>query len=342
MMKKRRYTSIELFAGAGGLALGLEQAGLRHVALNEFDKDACATLRYNRPKWNVIEGDIHNIDFSPYKGVDVVTGGFPCQAFSYVGKRLGFKDARGTLFYEFARCVKETNPLICVGENVRGLINHDNGRTLAGMISVLDEIGYNVVPVQFLSAIYYKVPQKRERMILVGIRKDISTEFHYPTPSKRIYTLRDALKKGALYDCDVPKSEGQEYSERKKYYLSFVPAGGYWKDLPTEELKKEYLKGSYYLGGGRTGMARRISWDEPCLTLTCNPSQNQTERCHPEETRPFTIREYARIQTFPDNWVFCGNMASQYKQIGNAVPVNLAKAVGKSVVKFLDDYYSNV
>ena len=342
-MGKRKYTSIELFAGAGGLALGLELAGLNHIALNEFDHDACDTLRKNRPKWNVIEGDIHGVDFSKYKGkVDVITGGFPCQAFSYVGKRLGFNDARGTLFFEFARCVKETQPLICVGENVRGLMTHDGGKTLAGMVSVLDELGYRVLPVQFLSAIQYQVPQKRERMILVGIRKDISTSFEYPKPSNEIFTLRDALKKGRLYDCDVPLSEGQEYSERKKYFLNMIPQGGYWKDLPTEELKKEYLKGSYELGGGKTGMARRISWDEPCLTLTCSPSHNQTERCHPEETRPFTVREYARIQTFPDSWEFCGSMGHKYKQIGNAVPVNLAKAIGKSIVKFLDDYYKSL
>lgn len=340
-MKHREYTSIELFAGAGGLALGLEKAGLHHIALNEFDKYACQTLRANRPNWNVLEGDIHSIDFTPYKGVDVVSGGYPCQAFSYAGKKLGFEDARGTLFFEFARCVKETQPLICIGENVRGLMTHDKGRTLAGMISVLDELGYNVMPVQYLAAVHFNVPQKRERMILVGIRKDITTKFEYPRPNDKIYTLRDALKKGPLFDCDVPQSEGQEYSAKKKKFLSLVPPGGYWKDLPTEELKKEYLKGSYYLGGGKTGMARRISWNEPCLTLTCSPSQNQTERCHPDETRPFTVREYARIQTFPDDWTFCGPMANKYKQIGNAVPVNLAKAVGDAIVKFLDDYYKS-
>ena len=107
------------------------------------------------------------------------------------------------------------------------------------------------------------------------------------------------------------------------------------------EIQKEYMKGSYYLGGGKTGMARRISWDEPCLTLTCSPAQKQTERCHPNETRPFTVREYARIQTFPDNWEFTGSTTNQYKQIGNAVPVNLAKEVGYSIVDFLNRYYQN-
>lgn len=155
------YSVLELFAGAGGLAIGIEKAGLNCVALNEIDKWACATLRKNRPNWNVFEGDVKEFDFSEYKDkVDVVTGGFPCQAFSYAGKKLGLSDARGTLFYEFARVVKEVNPPICIGENVKGLLSHEKGKTLEGMISILDEIGYNVVPVQVLKAINYNVPQK--------------------------------------------------------------------------------------------------------------------------------------------------------------------------------------
>lgn len=341
VIPKNNYTSIELFAGAGGLALGLEEAGLHHVMLNEFDHTACDTLRNNRPNWNVIEGDIHTIDFSQYQGkVDVVTGGFPCQAFSYAGKKLGFEDARGTLFFEWARAVKEIQPKICIGENVRGLLSHENGKTIKGMIDVLTELGYKVLTPQVLKAIYYKVPQKRERMILVGIRKDISTEFYYPKPSRHIFTTKDALKKGSLYDCDVPESEGEKYPEKKRKVLDLVPPGGYWRDLPVD-IQKEYMKGSFYLGGGKTGMARRISWDEPCLTLTCAPAQKQTERCHPDETRPFTVREYARIQTFPDSWKFAGSMTQQYKQIGNAVPVNLAKEIGYSIVDFLNRYYQS-
>ena len=120
------YSVIELFAGAGGLAVGMEKAGLKCVTLNEIDKWACQTLRKNRPQWKVLEGDIKTFDFSEYHNkVDVVTGGFPCQAFSYAGKKLGLNDARGTLFYEFARVVKEVNPPICIGENVRGLLSHE-------------------------------------------------------------------------------------------------------------------------------------------------------------------------------------------------------------------------
>lgn len=334
------YTVIELFAGAGGLAVGMEKAGLKCLALNEIDKWACQTLRNNRPHWNVLEGDIKTYDFSQYHNkADVVTGGFPCQAFSYAGKKLGLADARGTLFYEFARVVQEVNPPICIGENVRGLLNHDGGKTLQGMISILDEIGYNVVPVQVLRAINYKVPQKRERLILVGVRKDIDLNYEYPKPYKRIYTLADALKKGDLFDCDVPDSNGATYPQSKVAVLDLVPPKGYWRDLPLN-IQKEFMGGSFHLGGGKTGIARRIGWDEPCLTLTCSPAQKQTERCHPDETRPFTVREYARIQTFPDDWAFAGSSAQQYKQIGNAVPVNLGREVGYSVVKFLNAYYN--
>lgn len=336
----RQYTVLELFAGAGGLAIGLEKANLKCVALNELDKWACQTLRKNRPEWNVLEGDIKTWDFTKYKNkVDVVTGGFPCQAFSYAGKKLGLADARGTLFYEFARVLQEVNPLMCIGENVRGLLSHDKGKTLQGMISILDEIGYKVAPIQVLKAINYKVPQKRERLIVVGVRKDIDISFEYPKPLKKIYTLKDALKRGELFDTDVPVSPGAKYPKYKKEVLDLVPPKGYWRDLPLA-VQKEFMGASYYLGGGKTGIARRIGWDEPCLTLTCSPAQKQTERCHPDETRPFTAREYARIQTFPDDWKFEGSLAQQYKQIGNAVPVNLATEIGYATVKFLNKYYN--
>lgn len=334
----RPISVVELFAGAGGLALGLEKAGLNAVLLNEINKNACETLRLNRPKWNVKEGDVSTLDFKAMRGsVDVVAGGFPCQAFSYAGKRLGFEDARGTLFYEFARAVKEIQPLICVGENVRGLLAHEGGRTLEGMISVLDELGYDVIPPRVLKAIFHRVPQKRERIFIVGLKRGHGLSFEWPTPHTEMYSLRDALKKGQLFDCDVPVSPGQGYPNGKREVMELVPPGGYWRDLPLQ-MQKDYMKGSFHLSGGKTGMARRISWDEPCLTLTCAPAQKQTERCHPDETRPFRIREYARIQTFPDNWQFAGSLTSQYAQIGNAVPVNLGEEIGKSIVRSINQH----
>lgn len=335
----RPYRLLELFAGAGGLAIGMEMAGFESVLLNEIDPAACKTLRRNRPGWNVVEGDIANLDFTPYREeIDIVSGGFPCQAFSYAGKKLGFEDTRGTLFFEFARAVKETHPKVFVAENVRGLLAHEEGRTLQTISDIVDELGYYLVPPRILKAVFYKVPQKRERLFLIGIRKDLAdkVQFHWPSPYHRILTLKDALKAGELYADDVPVSDGQKYPPRKAEILAKVPAGGYWKDLP-DALQREYMQKSYYLGGGKTGMARRLSWDEPSLTLTCSPAQKQTERCHPEETRPLTVREYARIQTFPDDWQFEGSQAAQYKQIGNAVPVNLAHAVGRSLIRLLND-----
>ncbi|MEG0586328.1 MAG: DNA (cytosine-5-)-methyltransferase [Akkermansia sp.] len=333
----RAYTSIELFAGAGGLALGLEKAGMQEQLLNEWNKDACKTLRQNRPQWNVIEGDVSQIDFSPYKGIDFLSGGFPCQAFSYAGKKLGMADTRGTLFYEFARAVKETQPKVFLAENVRGLLNHEGGKTLETIMSVFSELGYDLMTPRVLKAVFYMVPQKRERLFIIGVRKDLQASSHWewPAPYKRIMTLKDGLKKGLLYPCDCPLSLGQEYPPRKKEILELVPPGGYWRDLPLD-IQKEYMKASFYLGGGKTGMARRLSWDEPSLTLTCAPAQKQTERCHPEQTRPLTVREYARIQTFPDEWEFSGSVSAQYKQIGNAVPVNLSYAMGRALIRLLN------
>ena len=157
--------------------------------------------------------------------------------------------------------------------------------------------------------------------------------FNFPEKHKGNPTLRDALK-------DVPPSEGTEYSDSKKEVLKLVPPGGCWIDLPVD-IQKEYMGKSFYSGGGKRGMARRISWDEPCLTLTTSPCQKQTERCHPDETRPFTVREYARIQSFPDDWEFEGGISSKYKQIGNAVAVNVAEAVGKEVINALKNKNRN-
>ena len=318
-----KFTVLELFAGAGGMALGFERAGLESVALVEIDKDACATLRKNRPGWNVLHQDVSEVDFSKFD-VDVVSGGFPCQAFSYAGKGLGFEDTRGTLFFEFARAIKESKPKIFIGENVEGLKSHDGGRTLRTMVRVLTDLGYDL-QMKVLNATDYSVAQKRKRVFLIGTLPGY--HFVYPTPHEKKIVLRDALK-------DVPPSKGTKFSQKRYDVLKLVPPGGCWVDLPLD-IQKEFMGASFHSGGGKRGMARRISWDEACLTLTTSPSQKQTERCHPEETRPFTIREYARIQAFPDEWFFEGSITSSYKQIGNAVAVNVAEAVGQHVIESL-------
>lgn len=318
---------IELFSGCGGMALGFKNAGLRTKLLVEIDKDCVNTLSVNKPGWNIIHDDIAHVDFTPYNGkVEIVAGGPPCQAFSYAGLGKGFEDTRGTLFFEFARCVKEVQPQIALIENVRGLIQHDGGRTLSTMLQVLEDLGYNSA-YKLLRAQFLDVPQKRERVVIIGVRKDLEIKAIFPKEKDYTVSLREALK-------DCPESIGVEYPRRKKEIMQLIPPGGYWRDLPLE-LQKEYMQGSFHLSGGKTGMARRLSWDEPSLTLTCSPAQKQTERCHPVETRPLTVREYARIQSFPDDWEFTGSLASQYRQIGNAVPVNLAYHIGRCLIAML-------
>lgn len=323
-----RHRAIELFSGCGGMALGFENAGIQSELLVEWDRHACATLRRNWPDKNLIEGDVSAVDFSDYAGqIDVVAGGFPCQAFSYAGEGRGFADIRGTMFFQFARCVAEVRPKIALGENVRGLLSHDGGRTLATMLDKLTELGYRSA-VRVLRAQFHDVPQKRERLIILAVRDDIQMPILFPREREFPVTLREALQ-------EVPASPGQDYPEKKRRVMELVKPGGYWRDLP-DEIQREYMGGSYHLSGGKTGIARRLAWDEPSLTLTCSPAQKQTERCHPEETRPLTIREYARIQSFPDSWEFTGSLSSQYKQIGNAVPVNLAYHLGCAVRRMLD------
>ncbi len=234
------------------------------------------------------------------------------------------------MFYYYAEILKELQPKMFLAENVKGLLTHDQGRTLKTMLGVFEEIGYSV-SYEVLNAKNYNVAQKRERIVIIGIKKEYENQginVVFPKSNDKLLTLKDVLK-------NVPISEGAKYPDKKKKILELVPPGGYWRDLP-EEIAKDYMGKSYFSGGGRTGMARRISWEEQCLTLTCSPAQKQTERCHPEETRPFTVREYARIQSFPDNWEFEGSMNEKYKQIGNAVPVELGKAVGLALIHTLN------
>ncbi len=173
--KPRVFQSIELFAGAGGLALGLEMAGFNAILLNEQDKYACQTLRKNRPNWHILEKDISCVDFTEFKGkIDFLSGGFPCQAFSYAGKGEGFNDIRGTMFFEFARAISEIQPKVILGENVKGLLTHDNKRTITTIKQTLQELGYVLIEPKILNAVNFRVPQKRERIFIIGIRQDLA------------------------------------------------------------------------------------------------------------------------------------------------------------------------
>lgn len=256
--------------------------------------------------------------------LDLLSGGAPCQSFSYAGNRLGLEDARGTLFYHFAVFLKKLQPKTFLFENVRGLLTHNHGKTYQTILDIFTEAGYTVQK-KVLNAWDYGAAQKRERLITIGIRNDLEPQVKINFPSVHTYkpVLRDVLK-------DVPASEGTQYSEYKRNIFKLVPPGGYWRDIP-EDIAKEYMKSCWNMGGGRTGILRRLSLDEPSLTVLTSPSQKQTDRCHPLEPRPFSVRENARVQCFPDDWVFCGSVGSQYKQVGNAVPVSLAYEIAKEI-----------
>ena len=316
---------LELFAGAGGLALGLERAGFNTVGLVEIDGDCVETLRANRPHWNVIHTGVEDMDYSEFRGVDVISGGFPCQAFSTAGKGLGFSDERGNLFFEMMRSVRELRPKVVLAENVQGLLKHNRGQTLSKILNALEKEGYSV-HYQLLNAVDFEVPQKRKRLIIIAVMGNFTTPW-IGDSGKPKKTIRDALKR-------CPQSPGASYSRAKKRVMDMVPPGGCWTSLP-DSVQLEYMGAAYGNRGdmgGRRGMARRMAWYEPSLAILCSPSQKQTERCHPEQTRPFTIRESARLQTFPDDWSFCGCIGSQYKQIGNAVPVLFSERIAQHIM----------
>ena len=334
---KSVLTSIELFAGAGGLALGLEKAGFGSIGLVEIDKNAADTLKTNRPEWKVLNNDIANISsldlesyFNIAKGkLDLLSGGAPCQSFSYAGKRLGLEDARGTLFYHYAVFLRKLQPKAFLFENVRGLISHDNGRTYKTIHNIFEAEGYNT-KAKILNAWDYGVAQKRERLIMVGVRNDLVEKLNidFPEPHEYKPVLRDILT-------NVPSSASVQYSEYKRRIFEFVPPGGCWRHIP-EDVAKEYMKSCWHMEGGRTGILRRLSMEEPSLAVLTSPSQKQTDRCHPLEARPFTVRENARCQSFPDSWEFCGSIGQQYRQVGNAVPVQLAYEIAKKIHEGLE------
>ena len=323
-----KYTFIEVCAGAGGLSYGLIKSGFTPIMLNDNNKDCCETLKRIHPKTNIICNSMDKIDYSIYiDKVDLLTGGVPCQSFSQAGLRKGLEDARGDLMLKFIDILNLVKPKLFMIENVKGLLTHNNGETIKKIIATINENNLYSITYKCLDASKYEVPQKRERVFIVGVLKSLNRSFEFPKESINKKILKDVL-------INVPISNGLKYNQRKQELFKMIPQGGCWINLP-ENLQKEYLGNSYNSGGGKRGILHRLSMEKPSLTLLCTPSQKQTERCHPLEDRPLTIREYARIQTFDDDYEFSGSVNSQYKQIGNAVPVELAKHMGKSLISLL-------
>lgn len=323
-----KYTFIEVCAGGGGLSSGLIKAGFTPILLNDNNKDCCKTLKYNHPEANVVCESMDKIDYSPFiNKVDLLTGGVPCQSFSQAGLRKGLEDPRGDLMIKFIEILNSVRPKLFMIENVKGLLTHNEGKTIEKIIDALNKNKLYNISYKCLDASKYDVPQKRERVFIVGVIKNITQSFNFPKESLTKKVLKDVLY-------NVPQSNGANYNEHKIKLFKMIPQGGCWVNLP-EDLQKEYLGNSYNSGGGKRGILYRLSMEKPSLTLLCTPSQKQTERCHPLEERPLTIREYARVQSFDDSYEFIGSLNSQYKQIGNAVPVELAKHMGEELIKLL-------
>lgn len=339
--------SISLFSGAMGLDIGLMQAGIQIEIGQDLDSSCIQTIGANGH--NCIAGDIQNISTDDIlqkanmkKGDPfLICGGPPCQPFSTAGKRLGINDPRGSLFREFLRMIDEIRPRFFVMENVKGLMSSllkdDNGnntdiKVLDIIIEEFSKLKYRTV-YGVLDAVNYGVPQFRERFILIGSRDNENiflpapTHFHvHQNPNYRWVTLDQAIK-----DLEDFPGECAAFSENRLKFLQMVPEGGNWKDLPPEVVK-EAMGGAYLSGGGKVGFYRRLSYSQPSPTVVTSPVQKATMMCHPTKDRPLSIAEYARIQQFPDNWKFVGTINDKYRQIGNAVPVGLARAIGETLI----------
>ena len=350
---------ISLFSGAMGLDIGLEKAGLNVVIGQDFDGSCVKTMRANGH--NVLGGDIREIDprkFLELTGLSVgepflICGGPPCQPFSTAGKRLGINDPRGSLFMDFIRMIDYIRPRFFVMENVKGIMSaplkhvplaerDENdpdqrlGTVLDVILSEFDKLGYKTV-YGVLDAVNYGVPQFRERFVLTGSRDNegifLPIPTHFQMHQDKAYqwkTVRDAIA-----DLEFDNGECATLSEERLKFLKMVPEGGNWRDLP-KDIIPIAMGGAYKSGGGKVGFYRRLSYDQPSPTVVTSPVQKATMMCHPTQDRPLSIKEYARIQQFPDGWVFIGTTAAKYRQIGNAVPVGLAEAIGKAVCAVAD------
>ncbi len=346
---------ISLFSGAMGLDIGMINAGLNVVIGQDIDTSCVETMRANGH--NVLNGNI--CDILPQQLLDItglnvgepfmICGGPPCQPFSTAGKRMGINDPRGSLFMDFIRMIDYIRPRFFVMENVKGIMSaplkhipnaerDENdpeqrlGTVLDVILSEFNKLGYQTV-YGLLDAVNYGVPQFRERFVLIGSRdgEDIFLPIptHFQThqhPAYRWKTVGDAIR-----DLENDQSECATLSAERKKYLHMVPEGGNWKNLP-EELIPAAMGGAYESGGGKVGFYRRLSYAQPSPTITTSPAQKATMLCHPKLDRPLSVREYARLQQFPDDWQFAGTTAAKYRQIGNAVPVGLATAIGMAVL----------
>lgn len=345
------YPVVSLFSGAMGLDLGLKEAGLEILLSQDFNAAVGKTMEANGH--NHVLGDIRElIENDPHcrfildkidvekEDIFAVVGGPPCQSFSTIGKRGGMNDPRGSLFMEFAHVVDTLRPRFFVMENVKGLLSTkvnpedkaDTTTALDVILETFDRIGYSYT-YSVLNAVNYGVPQFRERLIIIGSRDNEELFLPLPThfqqhqnPAYRWKTVGDAIS-----DLERDPGEYVKLSENRVKFLKYIPMGGNWKNLSLD-LQEEALGGAFNSGGGKTGFYRRLNYSEPAPTLVTSPIQKSSMILHPIDDRPLSVKEYARIQQFPEYWKIMGSISDQYRQIGNAVPVGLGKAIGQTLL----------
>jgi DNA (cytosine-5)-methyltransferase 1 len=345
-----------------GLDIGLMKSGLRIAVGQDYDLACTQTIKANGHK--VLAGDIRELraqDVLDAAGLErgqpfLVCGGPPCQPFSTAGKRMGINDPRGSLFMDYVRMIDYIRPRFFIMENVKGLqsaaITHIPIRNRSGtyesedilpgsvlkvILSEFAKLGYRTV-YGVLDAVNYGSPQFRERFVLIGSRDNediyLPMPTHFQLHQKPSYLWRTL--KSAIHDLENAESECASFSRERISLLRMVPEGGNWRDLP-KEVVESAMGGAYLSGGGKVGFYRRLSYDQPSPTLVTSPVQKASMLCHPKKDRPLSVLEYARIQQFPDNWVFAGTTSAKYRQIGNAVPVGLAEALGRAIISVADN-----
>lgn len=357
--------AISFFAGAGGLDIGIHNSGFDVRLSVELEEKYCKTLKDNNPDFNVVTGNI--MDYSKEKiyrdaklkdtdEIDLIFGGSPCQSFSTAGKRKAFSDERGKAMLKFVDIINEVKPKAFLLENVKGLLSaplkhrphkergngfpelteeEKEGSALKYLLSQFDD--YNVV-YKIVDSSQYGVPQKRERVIFIGIRKDLEKVFEFPpiTHGKEVgvplKTVDDVLKNMK----DITHTY-INYSEERLKYMKLIPqGGGNWRNLDPSILK-EAMGGAYNSGGGKTGFFRRVKAKQPSPTLLTSPIQKSTNLGHPYEDRPLSVEEYLEIQGFPQGYKVNGSISDQYTQIGNAVPIKVAYIIGKKLIDILNE-----
>lgn len=324
---------ISLFTGAGGLDLGFHKAGFNTILANEYDEKICPTFRHNFPNVELIEGDIRKVSSSEFPdNVDGIIGGPPCQSWSEAGSLKGIKDARGQLFYEYIRILKDKKPLFFVAENVSGMLAARHSKAVNDFLKLFDDAGYDV-NLKLLNANDYDVAEDRQRVFYIGFRKNLGIKnFEYPEPLEHKSTLRECI--WDLKDTAIPARDKNKTNGKK-----------------CKVLNHEYFVGDYspiFMSRNRVR-----SWDEPAFTVQASGRQCQLHpqapkmiRIEPNKHifvksseklyRRMTVREIARVQGFPDDFEFLYDYVNDgYKMIGNAVPINLAYHVALQIKNYL-------